>query len=124
MARTHPWEVGDALWERVVPLIPVLATSDIRSKKCVTDDAIRPFSAPSLQQADGHRAAHCGVYCPVLERISEVASTRVIKRTNAWITHQRPLSRDFEGTHSSSEALFIYLDMSKLMGARQARDHP
>lgn len=22
MARTHPWEVSDALWERVEPLIP------------------------------------------------------------------------------------------------------
>jgi putative transposase len=46
----------------------------------------------------------------------------IIERTNAWITHQRRLSRDFEGTHSSSEA-FIYLTMSKLMVARLTRDH-
>ena len=47
----------------------------------------------------------------------------LIERTNAWITHSRRLSRDFAGTHSSSEA-FIYLAMSKLMVARLARDHP
>jgi transposase len=47
----------------------------------------------------------------------------VIERTNAWITHNRRLSRDFEGTYTSSEA-FIYLAMSKLMVARLARDHP
>jgi putative transposase len=32
----------------------------------------------------------------------------VIERTNAWMTHHRRLSRDFEGTHGSSEA-FISL---------------
>ena len=44
----------------------------------------------------------------------------VIERTNAWITHHRRLSRDFEGTHTSSEA-FIYLAMSRLMVTRLAR---
>jgi putative transposase len=44
----------------------------------------------------------------------------VIERTNAWITHHRRLSRDFEGTHTSSEA-FIYLAMSRLMASRLAR---
>jgi putative transposase len=44
----------------------------------------------------------------------------VIERTNAWITHHRRLSRDFEGTHTSSEA-FIYLAMSCLMVSRLAR---
>jgi putative transposase len=44
----------------------------------------------------------------------------VIERTNAWITHYRRLSRDFEGTHTSSEA-FIYLAMSRLMVSRLAR---
>jgi putative transposase len=47
----------------------------------------------------------------------------VIERTNAWITHNRRLSRDFEGTYTSSEA-FIYLAMSKLMVARLARARP
>ena len=47
----------------------------------------------------------------------------VIERTNAWITHSRRLSRDFEGTHTSSEA-FIYLAMSKLMVSRLAHQHP
>jgi putative transposase len=47
----------------------------------------------------------------------------VIERTNAWITHARRLSRDFEGTYTSSEA-FISLAMSKLMVARLARDYP
>jgi transposase len=47
----------------------------------------------------------------------------VIERTNAWITHARRLSRDFEGTHSSSES-FIYLAMSKLMMARLTRAGP
>jgi len=47
----------------------------------------------------------------------------VIERTNAWITHNRRLSRDFEGTHTSGEA-FIYLAMTKLMLSRLARDHP
>lgn len=46
----------------------------------------------------------------------------VIERTNAWITHNRRLSRDFEGTYTSSEA-FIYLAMSKLMLARLAHGH-
>jgi putative transposase len=46
----------------------------------------------------------------------------VVERTNAWITHCRRLSRDFEGTHSSSES-FIYLAMSKLMVSRLARAH-
>lgn len=44
----------------------------------------------------------------------------VIERTNASITHHRRLSRDFEGTYSSSEA-FIYLAMSRLMVSRLAR---
>jgi putative transposase len=47
----------------------------------------------------------------------------VVERTNAWITQNRRLSRDYEGTHSSSEAL-IYLAMSKLMVARLARARP
>jgi putative transposase len=47
----------------------------------------------------------------------------VVERTNAWITLCRRLSRDFEGTHTSSEA-FIYLAMSRLMVSRLARDHP
>jgi putative transposase len=47
----------------------------------------------------------------------------VVERTNAWITHNRRLSRDFEGTFSSSES-FIYLAMSKLMVARLARSRP
>ncbi len=47
----------------------------------------------------------------------------LIERTNAWITHSRRLSRDFEGTHTSSEA-FIYLAMSKLMVSRLAHQHP
>jgi putative transposase len=44
----------------------------------------------------------------------------IIERTNAWITRCRRLSRDYEGTYSSSESL-IYLSMSKLMVARLAR---
>ena len=47
----------------------------------------------------------------------------IIERTNAWITHCRRLSRDFEGTHSSSES-FIYLAMTKLMVASLARIGP
>jgi putative transposase len=47
----------------------------------------------------------------------------VVERTNAWITHHRRLSRDFEGTHSSGEA-FIYLAMTRIMLARLARAHP
>jgi putative transposase len=47
----------------------------------------------------------------------------VIERTNAWITRNRRLSRDFEGTHTSSEA-FIYLAMTKLMVSRLARARP
>jgi hypothetical protein len=53
----------------------VLATSDIRSKKCVADGANRFFTAPSFHWADGDRVAHVAVYYPVLERISEVAGT-------------------------------------------------
>jgi putative transposase len=44
----------------------------------------------------------------------------VIERTNAWITHHRRLSRDFEGTHTSSES-FISLAMSRMMVSRLAR---
>ena len=47
----------------------------------------------------------------------------IVERTNAWITHHRRLSRDFEGTHSSSEA-FIYLAMTRIMLARLARARP
>ncbi len=47
----------------------------------------------------------------------------VVERTNAWITHHRRLSRDFEGTHTSSEA-FIYLAMTRIMVARLARARP
>jgi len=47
----------------------------------------------------------------------------VVERTNAWITHSRRLSRDFEGTYTSSEA-FIYLAMTRLMVARLARADP
>src|SRR5262249_28642990 len=57
-------------------LLPVLATSDIRSKKCVTDDALRPFSAPSLQQAERKKSCFLCCFLPCfLSRISEVAST-------------------------------------------------
>jgi transposase len=31
----------------------------------------------------------------------------VVERTNAWITHHRRLSRDFEGTHSTSRGLYL-----------------
>jgi putative transposase len=41
----------------------------------------------------------------------------VVERTHAWVTHFRRLGRDYEGTHTSSEA-FISLAMSKLMLAR------
>ena len=47
----------------------------------------------------------------------------VVERTNGWITHHRRLSRDFEGTYTSSEA-FIYLAMSRIMLARLARARP
>jgi putative transposase len=47
----------------------------------------------------------------------------VIERTNAWITNYRRLSRDYEGTYTSSEA-FISLAMSQLMLARLTRDVP
>jgi putative transposase len=47
----------------------------------------------------------------------------VVERTNAWITRHRRLSRDFEGTHTSGEAL-IYLAMTRLMLSRLARDLP
>ena len=47
----------------------------------------------------------------------------VVERTNAWITRHRRLSRDFEGTHTSSEA-FIYLAMTRIMVARLARARP
>jgi putative transposase len=43
----------------------------------------------------------------------------VVERTFAWITRYRRLSRDFEGTHSSSEA-FIYLAMTRRMVSRLA----
>lgn len=44
----------------------------------------------------------------------------VVERTFAWITRYRRLSRDFEGTHSSSEA-FISLAMTKRMASKLAR---
>ncbi len=47
----------------------------------------------------------------------------VVERTNAWITRHRRLSRDFEGTHSSSEA-FIYLAMTRIMVSRLVRASP
>jgi len=47
----------------------------------------------------------------------------VVERTNAWITHHRRLSRDFEGTFTSSEA-FISLAMSRIMLARLVRASP
>lgn len=44
----------------------------------------------------------------------------VVERTLAWLTRHRRLSRDFEGTHKSSEA-FIYLAMTKRMISKLAR---
>jgi transposase len=35
----------------------------------------------------------------------------VVERTNAWITHHRRLSRDFEGTHSTSRGLHLSGDV-------------
>jgi putative transposase len=74
-----------------------------------------------------------GTYAPVGEKVDwdkiipkgfHLLPRRwLIERTNAWITHSRRLSRDFEGTHTSSEA-FIYLAMSKLMVSRLAHQHP
>ena len=46
-----------------------------------------------------------------------------VERTNAWMTCHRRLSRDFEGTHTSSEA-FISLAMTRIMVARLARARP
>ncbi len=39
-------------------------------KKCVADDALKSFSAPSLDQADSDTDAHIAVYFSALERIS------------------------------------------------------
>jgi putative transposase len=74
-----------------------------------------------------------GTYAPVGEKVDwdkiipkgfHILKRRwLIERTNAWITHHRRLSRDFEGTHTSSEA-FIYLAMSKLMVSRLAHKPP
>ena len=47
----------------------------------------------------------------------------VVERTNAWITRHRRLSRDFEGTSTSSEA-FISLAMTRIRVARLARTRP
>ena len=44
-------------------------------QKCVSDGALRSFSAPSLYLADGDTGAHIAVYCSVLERVFYVAST-------------------------------------------------
>ena len=44
----------------------------------------------------------------------------IVERTFAWLSRCRRLSRDFEGTHSSSEA-FIYLAMTKRMLSRLAQ---
>lgn len=74
-----------------------------------------------------------GTYAPIGEKVDwekiipkgfHILPRRwVIERTNAWITHHRRLSRDFEGTYTSSEA-FIYLAMSRLMVSRLVRARP
>jgi putative transposase len=46
----------------------------------------------------------------------------VIERTNAWITHNRRLARNFECLPASSEA-FIYIAMTRLGLRRLARKH-
>jgi hypothetical protein len=68
----------------------VLVTSDICSKKYVTDGANKILFCPILTLANGDRIAHIAVYYLVLERISEVASTGncailagVVKNTRA-----------------------------------------
>ncbi len=43
-----------------------------------------------------------------------------IERTFAWLNHQRRLSKDYEGTESSSEAM-VYIAMIRLMLRRLAR---
>lgn len=60
----------------VVIRCTVLATSDIRSKKCTRDGSIKSFFAPVIHQAASDTVAHCAVYCSILERISEVAKYR------------------------------------------------
>lgn len=37
MARTHPWEVSDALWERVEPLIPPAPSHAKGGRPCILD---------------------------------------------------------------------------------------
>jgi putative transposase len=74
-----------------------------------------------------------GTYAPVGEKVDwdkiipkgfHILPRRwLIERTNAWITHHRRLSRDFEGTYTSGEA-FIYLAMTRIMVARLARSRP
>jgi len=44
----------------------------------------------------------------------------VVKRTTAWITHSRRLSRDGEGTQTSSEA-FLSVVLTTRMVARRTR---
>ena len=74
-----------------------------------------------------------GTYAPIGEKVDwdkiipkgfHILPRRwIIERTNAWITHHRRLSRDFEGTFTSSES-FIYLALSRLMLRRLARGSP
>ena|SRR5215469_2953611 len=48
-------------------------------QKVHADDALRPFSALSLQQADGHRTPHCTASCPVFR-----TDIRCSQYTHRW----------------------------------------
>jgi transposase len=109
--------------------LPVLATLRYllqnRAVNCTVSNSIA-LCLMDHGSEKGRDGVICGAFfrTDILTRGFHVLKWRwVVERTNAWITHHRRLSRDFEGTHSSSEA-FIYLAMTRIMLARLARACP
>ena len=63
MPRTRPWEVSDEFWEQVRPLIPVLATWDIRSEKRLFESDLLVLFCLQERSDKGRIRGHACISC-------------------------------------------------------------
>src|SRR5438132_13539442 len=93
MPRTRPWEVSDEFWEQVRPLIPVLATWDIRSEKRLFEsDLLVLFCLQERSDKGrirGHACIHALVSFFLFAKVNDVIPVLIPinQRQAHWFSH-------------------------------------